>query len=778
MKSITLKLLAAVATATLVFTAVAAATTYGDIQSFPLDRVRITGGIFKEKQDIDREYLLGFMTQERTDRLLAEFRRVAGLPEKAKRYEGRWEGGGINGHSLGHYLTALSACYAVTRAPAAKERVDYIVDELAACQAANGDGYVMTIPQSNVWDKVRSGDFKASGFSICDWWVPNYTIHKVFAGLRDAFRWTGSTKALEVERRLGDWYADMISGLDDAQMQHLLKSEWGGLNETFADLAADTGDIKFLEIAKIRFDDRAIFDPLRRGEDRLDGKHANTQMPKITGLAAIYEMTGDKSARRAVETYWDSVANKRTLANGGHSDSEHFYPMKDAPRHLGPQTFETCNINNMHRLSSHMFRWKPDSRIADFVERSLVNQLVANIGEKPGEFGYFMSTKPVAEKVFSSPEGAWWCCVGTGMENPMRYAEQAFFHDNTSLWVNLYIPSTLDWHEKGVSLRLDTRFPEDGEVIIHVTAQKPVKFALRLRKPAWCDEPTLDGSAAKPDETGYIVIDREWRDESVVRLDFPISFYREELPNSDGNFVAFFRGPCLLVGITPPEPKKPDYAKVRWDDHLAAPAGTSQNAHILIRENLKDGTLPDGVQFMPFHKVYEEHYTMYFPVMAAADWEREREAIERAAADAAARAERTIDEIQPGFQQSEVNHDYAGNDDETGEYMGEKFRRAKGKHGRFSYFVSIKPNGKNKLFLKFHRNDWKDKGIIEVDGEPIQTITFNEHGLFDDGSKFLKMTIPLPESVTKGKDKVKLEFFTLSPAKRTPALYSIRVEAQ
>lgn len=744
------------------------------VRPFPLERVRITGGVFKEKQDIDREYLLEFMTRERTDRLLAEFRRVAGLPAKAKRYEGRWEGGGINGHSLGHYLTALAACYAATGDERAKERVDYIVDELAECQKANGDGYVMTIPQSAVWDKVRGGDFKVGGFSICDWWVPNYTIHKVFAGLRDAYRWTGSEKALEVERRLGDWYAAMISGLDDAQMQRLLKSEWGGLNETFADLAADTGDAKFLKIAKERFDDRAIFGPLRRGEDRLDGKHANTQMPKITGLATIYEMTGDESARRAVETYWQSVVERRTLANGGHSDHEHFYPMSEATKHLGPQTFETCNINNMHRLSSHIFTWHPDSRIGDFVERSLVNQLVANIGEKPGEFGYFMSTRPVAEKVFSSPEGAWWCCVGTGMENPMRYGEQAFFHDDAGVWVNLYLPSTLDWKEKGVRLAVESSLPDAGDVAIHVVgAAAPLRFALRLRKPAWCAGPLVDGTPAKADDTGYIVIEREWREGDVVRLTLPMTYYREELPNSNGAYVAFLHGPNLMVGITPPEPGKHDFAKERWDDHLAAPAGTTERARVLIRENLADGALPDG-EFMPYHKVYEQHYTMYFPVMSAAEWERERGAIEREAAEAEVRAERTLDEILPGFQQSEVNHDYAGDGDETGEFRGEKFRRAKGKHGEFSYTIAVSPTTRNTLFLKFFSGDAKDSAILEIGGDAfIQTVRPQKS--FAEGDAFSELAIEIPEDVTRGREKVEIKFCTID-GRRTPALYSVRVE--
>lgn len=743
---------------------------FAQVRPFALDRVRITGGVFKEKQDIDRAYLLEYMTRERTDKLLAEFRRVAGLPAKAERYGGRWEGGGINGHTLGHYLTALSACYAATGDERAKARADYIVDELAACQDANGDGYVMTIPQSDVWDKVRSGDFTARGFDICSWWVPNYTIHKIFAGLRDAYRWTGNTKALEVERKLGDWYAGVIANLSQEQMEKLLLSEWGGLNETFADLAADTHDAKYLSIARDRFDDRRIFDPLRRGEDRLDGKHANTQMPKITGLATIYDMTGDASARKAVETYWDSVVHKRTLANGGHSDHEHFYPMAEQVKHLGPQTFETCNINNMHRLASHLFCWNPSSDIMDFVERSLINQLVANIGSKPGEFGYFMSTRPVACKVFSEPEGAWWCCVGTGMENPMRYGEQAYFHDDDGVWVNLYLASELDWREKGVRLEQTTLFPDEDVSTIRVRTGKRERFALRLRKCGWCKDMEISISSpgcgtekidVKADESGYIVIEREWKDGDEVYIRMPMEWRVEALPHSNGKYAAFMFGPNLMVGITPPEEGKEDTAKKRWTDHLAAPAGTDESAMTLVTSSLKDATVdmlkPHSLAFMPYHKVYEEHYTMYFGVMTPDEWNAEAKQIAKRAARAAARRALVIDEVEAGFQQSEVNHDYSGSADEAKELDGVKYRIAHGDGGRFSYRLAVDPSARMELAVSYcSAKDGLDFDIV-VDGRVVA----HEMAKWN-GKKNRRVAYALDESLTRGKESVEVAFLSSS----------------
>ena len=768
---------------------------------FALDRVRVTGGVFKEKIDIDKEYLLDFMDVGRTDRLLAEFRRVAGLPEKAKRYQGRWEGGGINGHSLGHYLTALSACYAATGDARAKERADYIVDELAECQKANGDGYVMTIPQAAVWDKVRSGDFSARGFDICNWWVPNYTIHKVFAGLRDAYRWTGNKKALEVERGLGDWYAKMIENLSDEQMQRLMASEWGGLNETFADLYADTGDRKFLKVAHERFNDRRIFDPLRRGEDCLDGKHANTQMPKITGLAAIYEMTGDESLRKAVETYWASVAGKRTLANGGHSDHEHFYPVNEHSRHLGPQTFETCNINNMHRLSSHLFCWEPSSSIGDFVERSLINQLVANIGFKPGEFGYFMSTRPVATKVFSTPEGAWWCCVGTGMENPMRYGEQAYFHDDNGLWVNLYMPSTLDWKEKGVKIIQSTNFPDSEYVPIEIKAEKPTEFELRLRAPQWCANPEVSVNGkrrgAKRSAAGYLTLSSKWKTGDRIVLRLPMSLRAEPLPGDGSAYTAFMYGPLLLVGVNKPEGGVDDPAKKRWDDHLAAPAGTNERAMSVVADSLADavksikmtypkagkGNVPafrtDGLlkphdlSLVPYHRVYEEHYTMYFPVLTKKEWSERAAELERQARDAARKAEMTVDQVEPGFQQSEVNHDYAGRNDEAGEWGGRKYRHTSGRNGMIGYVMSVDGKRANTLYIETCSRDVGRTCDLFVDDTKVDTIVLTPPA----GTPlFYELSFELPSSLTKGKDKVKVEIRGNEKSAWLPALYGLRIE--
>ena len=734
--------------------------------------VALGEGPFRRAYETNREYLLDTVS---ADRLLAGFREEAKLPKKADRYRG-WEGAEITGHSLGHYLTALSLLYAQETGDAkarAKERIDYIVEELAACQKANGDGYLHTCRRA-VYESIRNHTFTTGGFDISKCWVPNYTLHKILAGLRDAYRIAGNRKALEVERGMADFYYGAVSGLDDAERQRLLVSEWGGLNEVFAQLSADARDEKYMRLATDWFNDRRVFDPLRRGEDRLDGLHANTQVPKVTGLATIYEMTGDERTHLAIDTFWDSVVNRRSFANGGHSDAEHFYNVALTPKKLGKDNSETCNINNMIRLTGRMFSWEPDSKRMDFVERALINQLLTQIGRRPGEFGYFLSQKPVAFKTWSTPTGAWWCCVGTGMENPVRYTEQVYYHDDGALWVNLYMASTLNWREKGVVVEQTTRFPEEDKVRFSVRTadRKPVRFALRLRRPYWC--PGMRASIkGEPGKDGYVAIDREWRDGDSLELELPMSLRLEALPHSDGKFAAFMYGPMVLVGVNPAKAGEKDLAKERWDNHLASPGGTEENAKTIVSDGgdatarvvREKGALrwrtngllkPDDLTLMPFHQVYEEHYTVYFPVMTSEEWRSEKEKLAAAEKLKAHMATLVTDTVEPGFQQSEVNHSYAGEFSEVGDFKDRKYRHASGEKGCIGYTMDVDAKVRMELVVTYFGGDAGRSFDIFVDGEKLVTTTLafkgGERGRFND------VVYVLPLSRTQGKKSVRVEF--------------------
>ena len=753
----------------------------GGPRQFPLGEVELTGSVFLERRDVDEKYLLEVVD---ADRLLAEFRRIAGLPAKAVRYPNRWEGGQITGHSLGHYLSAMSALHAVKKSPEAKAKVDYVVAELKACQDANGNGFLMTCPQE-IYEKVKGGNFRAGGFDINGWWVPNYTLHKVFAGLRDAYRYAGNRDALEVERKLGDWYIGIVKGLSDANLQKLLRSEWGGLNETFVQLYEDTNDRRYLEAAEKYFDDRAIFDPLKRGEDRLDGKHANTQVPKIAGLARLHEHTGRAEYRTAVETFWNSVAKERSFANGGHSDDEHFYPVRDNVARLGPHNNETCNINNMLRVTEHVFRWNPTSDKMDFVERALYNQILAQIGRKPGEFGYFLSQAPVAEKVWSTPEGAWWCCVGTGMENPMHYAEHIYYHADDTLYVNLFIPSKVKFN--GWTIEQKTDFPKEKGTTIRITAPASIRKGLKakIRMPYWCSGMRIDGSMkyGGRGQDGYVRLDtgKIAAGTSVeFNVSLPMEWHVESLPHSNGSRRAFMYGPLVMAAITPPQRGREDLAKRRWDDHLAGPGKTDESAPVIVTDG-EFGANADAeaieafkkLDYMPLCDVYEEHYSVYLPVMGRDEYERNAA---RLAAEAKARREleaRTVDHVLPGFQQSEVNHDFSGVESETGDFRDRKYRHGLGPKSSFAYTLQCKGVKNAELSVTYWSQDGAGRVFdILVDGRPLVRESLAP---LPGAGRFYDKTYRIPSSMLKNKNTTEIRFAGIPETVYVGGVFGVRL---
>ena len=738
---------------------------------FPLSRVRLLDGPFKERQDVLARYLL---TSVDPDRLLVPFRVQAGLPVTSKRYGG-WESMGINGHSLGHYLSALSYLNAATGDAHALERVNHIVAELADCQKANGDGYVMSVPKS-VYEEVRVGHIKASGFGLNGVWVPNYTLHKVMAGLRDAYRLGGNRQALEIELKLANYIEGVLAGLDDSQIQTMLQAEHGGMNEVMTDLAADTGEKRFLRLADRGFTHKAVLDPLRRGEDKLDGQHGNTQIPKVIGLADEYELTGEPTLRAASEFFWDNVVHQRSFANGGHGESEHFFPTHLFPDKLTPHTCETCNTYNMLKLTSHLFAWEPKAERMDFVERALINHLLANIGRAPGEFGYFLGLSSVGMKVFSTPFDSWWCCVGTGMENPARYGEQVYSRSDDTLWVNLFMGSELNWTEKGVKVRQETRFPDDDTVHVTFTCEKPVSFTLNLRHPNWCDQPVIkvNGEAltAPSSLSSYVSLSRTWKTGDVLDLHLPMSLHLDPLPHSDGRIVAVMYGPMVLAGVIPPEPGVPDPAKQRFVDHIKARGKTDQFPPVFVVPNsaaVVSGLIPTGrsfaefrsqglVQtndliFVPFHRIYEEHYAVYFPVMTTAEWAQKETVLRLQQEKRKQLAAATLDEVTPGFQQSEVEHNLQSENSGTGEFHDRKWRDARG--GWFSYDMAVDSAGPMALVCTYWggERDVREFDLL-IDGKRIasQRLRANRPGVFFDE------TYVVPRDLTKGRTRVTVRF--------------------
>ena len=403
----------------------------------------------------------------------------AGLQPKGESYP-NWDG--LDGHVGGHYLSALAITYASTGNDSCKARLDYMISELKRCQDANGNGYVGGVPNGmEMWEKVKNGNPGAVG----ERWVPWYNVHKTYAGLRDAWTYAGNATAKQMFLDFCDWGLTIISPLDSTQMEQMLDIEFGGMNEIYADAYMLTGDTKYLDAAK-RFSHRVIFDNMAAHIDNLDNKHANTQVPKALGYQRVAELTGDEQYATAAEFFWDTVVHDRSLSFGGNSRREHF-PSKDACKEYveereGP---ESCNTYNMLKLSEGLFRMEPKAEYADYYERAMFNHILSTQHPVHGGYVYFTPARPRHYRVYSAPNEAMWCCVGTGMENHGKYGEFIYSHENDSLFVNLFVASELDWKENGIRLRQETSFPCEEQSRLILSMDKPSAFTLKVRHPSW-----------------------------------------------------------------------------------------------------------------------------------------------------------------------------------------------------------------------------------------------------------------------------------------------------
>jgi DUF1680 family protein len=387
-------------------------------QPLPLDQVRLAPSPCLDAVQANTAYLMRL----EPDRLLHNYRTSAGLEPKGEVYGG-WESDTIAGHTLGHYLSALSLMYAQTGDAECKRRVDYIVDELGAAQAAHGDGYVAGFTRKRgdvvedgkvIFAELKRGDIRSMGFDLNGCWVPFYNWHKLYAGLFDAQAHCGNAKTLAVAKGLGTYIDGVFAALDDAQVQQVLDCEHGGINESFAELYARTNDTRWLRLAE-RLRHRKILDPLAAGKDVLPWIHANTQVPKVIGLARLHELTGNAGDGNAARFFWDTVIRDYSYVIGGNADREYFPAPRSISKHITEQTCESCNSYNMLKLTRHLYAWSPDARLFDFYERAHLNHILAQQDPATGMFAYMVPLMSGSARHFSKPFDDFWCCVGTGM---------------------------------------------------------------------------------------------------------------------------------------------------------------------------------------------------------------------------------------------------------------------------------------------------------------------------------------------------------------------------
>ena len=430
------------------------------VQPFALSQVKVLDGPFEHACEQDAAYLLSL----EPDRLLSNVYKFAGLEPKAPPYGG-WEAEGTATHSLGHYLSACAMHYAATGDKRFRDRVVYIVDAMAECQKANGNGYVAGIPRGQeIFAEVTAGDIRSHGFDLNGCWVPWYTTHKLLAGLRDAYVLCDVKPARDVLAKFGDYCWDVVDNLNDEQMQKMLACEHGGMNEVSADLYALTGESRYLQMAE-KFYHKFVLEPLAHEQDHLAGLHANTQVPKIIGAARLFELTSKPRYATIAKFFWDRVVHHYSYVNGGNSYYESF---GQPDKQVGTlhDTTETCNSYNMLKLTRHLFMWRPDAEQMDFYERVLLNHILAHQNPETGMFVYKGFLDQGTQKNFSTPFDSFWCCVGTGMENHVKYGDSIYFHDSASLYVNLFIHSQLSWEERGLTLTQETAWPYGDQVTL------------------------------------------------------------------------------------------------------------------------------------------------------------------------------------------------------------------------------------------------------------------------------------------------------------------------
>lgn len=726
-------------------------------EPFPLEAVRLLPSPFLGAVEANRGFLHGLSP----DRLLHNFRRHAGLAPRAEAYGG-WEADTIAGHSLGHYLSGCALMHAQTGDPICRERALYVVKELRLCQEAAGDGYVAGFTRKRdgkiedgklLFAELVRGEIRAAGFDLNGCWVPFYNWHKLFAGLFDAQRHCGSEAALEVATGLAGYIAGVFDRLDDAAVQKILDCEHGGINESFAELYHRTGEKRWLALAE-RLRHRKVLDPLAAGEDVLPHLHANTQIPKILGLARLHELGGPESDAAAARFFWEKVTREQTYVIGGNADREYFQAPNSISKHITEQTCESCNTYNMLKLTRHLYGWRPGASYFDYYERAHFNHILAQQNPATGMFAYMVPLQSGSAREFSSPDDDFWCCVGTGMESHAKHGDSIFWRSDDHLLVNLYIPSRLAWQEKGVELELATEYPYGKHAELKIlTAPESRELAISLRVPGYCGKPRLLLNGKTQEASlgqGYLTVRRAFAAGDVLRIELPRAVRLEPTPDDPG-VVALLDGPLVLAAdlgaaTDPFDGVEPALVGDQLLDDLVPVAGekSAWKAASIGR--------PGALHFKPFFAQYGRRSAVYFRRFDQQSWQRrlaEVAAAEKAASELDARS---IDFLVLGDEKAEQAHRL-----ESSTSYPVSYRRRLGRDARtggFFEFTFRAAEGPLELQATYWGEERRRHFHILVDGQRIASQKLDG----EVAGEFVTRTYPLPEELTRGKSEIRVRF--------------------
>ncbi len=727
---------------------------------FPLSAVRLRPSDFSRAVEVNRAYLMRLSP----DRLLHNFHKFAGITPKAPVYGG-WESDTIAGHTLGHYLSALALTHAQTGCAECATRAAYIIGELAKCQAANGDGYVAgftrkrkdgtVVDGKEIFPEIMRGDIRSAGFDLNGCWVPYYNWHKLYTGLFDVIDHIGpSEQAMAIATGLGGYIDKVFAALNDEQVQKMLACEYGGLNESFAELHARTGDARWLRLAERIYDKRNL-DPLTQRQDQLANFHANTQVPKLIGLARLHEITGKPEQATAARFFWEQVTRHHSYVIGGNADREYFSAPDTIAQHITEQTCEHCNTYNMLKLTRHLYGWQPDGALFDFYERAHLNHVMAQQEPVNGGFTYMTPLMTGTKRDFSARDGEeFWCCVGTGMESHAKHGESIFWTGDDALIVNLYIPADATWKERSATLGLETAYPFAGEATLtFATLGKTGTFPVALRVPGWAKgrEVLVNGKPADAASAGgYAIVTRRWKAGDTVTIRLPLDL-RLESALGDAQTIAVLRGPLVLaadLGRADGEWDKPDPAMV-GDDLLAtfSPVAAEEAQYAttgLIR--------PADLTFVPFYRQYDRRSAVYFKRFTDAQWKVQEAAFLAEQARQKDLAARSVDVMHLGEMQPERDHALTSEISYPLVYRGRNGRDAR-TGGFFEFAMAVKP-GLLILQATYWGDERKRSFDILIDNQRVATQTL----VADKPGAFFDVDYPVPQALTKGKTRVKVRF--------------------
>lgn len=776
----------------------------------PLSDVRLTGGPLKRAQDLDAQYLLKL----EPDRMLYYLRRRAGLEPKAKQGYGGWDGDGrqLTGHICGHYLSAVSLMWAATGDRRFKERADYIVKELKEIQDKQGDGYIGALlgnatpgqrggpGRTNaladgkvLFGQLAQGVIVSGGFDLNGMWSPWYVQHKLYAGLRDAYRWTGNRTALEVEIKFAEWMDRILSKLNDAQIQRMLATEFGGMNEMMIDLYADTGDKRWLKAADY-FEHRAMVDPLARHEDILPGKHGNTQVPKLFGALERFIYTGEAREGFAAAFFWDRVANHHSFVTGGHGRNEYFGQPDKLSDMVDGRTAESCNVYNMLKMTRRLFTLWPDAHYADFLERALFNHILGSIDPENGSTCYMVCVgQSPHQREYADMFESFTCCVGTGLESHALHADGIYYDSGDKLWVNLYTPSTAEWKAAGVKVEVQTDFPEGDSATLKFALQPPKEFTLALRRPFWASEGfavKINGEAVQEEAVGdilrqsalgrrapgrggytprptsaYLELKRWWNSGDTVAIALPKSLRLESLPDNPRR-AAIMWGPLVLAGDLGPEPTW-ERGRGRGSETNRAAVPVLIAAERPIADWLKplpgksgafrtEGVGRDrDVELVPFYRLHHRTYGVYWNLLTPQEWEKER-AEQVAAQEKQRKLEAaTVAYAQPGEMQPERDFNFQGEDSSPVRVMERPARRGS---TWFSFDLPVESDHPMTLVVTYSTDEPATRTFeLLVDGKRIGQQTVDRRSP-EQVVRFFDVEYPIPADLLQGKQKVTVRF--------------------